>query len=144
MKFEVKDLSGIMIDDSPIQLEEQDLYQNKQRIGTLSDEGLDYLIENRNDLLLLKFVEPLTSTDGQLIDVKLFVSLKHQKEKRFRWIKVAYYGFVIIASLISFFVSLFGDTSIWLILFFFIVLLSSTYLLIDYLNEFGYLERLKK
>lgn len=146
MKFKVNNLSGHLVNDGPIQIDGHDLYQQNQRIGSIDDEAMNYLIKNRNDLQILKFVDEKLNQQNQLESVSLFVSLKptvydRNKIKKFSWVKTIYYGVVIVASLISLVLSIFYQSNLWVILFFGLVLFSSSFLLYDYLKSMGVLER---
>lgn len=146
MKHQVYDLTGQLVDDSSIDIDGLDLKQHGNKIGSISEETLDYLIKNRKNLQIFKFVEPQMSTEGQLIDVKVLTTLKDdlKKPRRFRMIMVVYYGLVFIAGLISLIFSIVDNSITWIKIFFFLVVVSSAYLLFDYLNEFNKLERFKK
>lgn len=146
MKFKVNDLTGQLVDNGPIEIDGHDLYQQGQRIGSIDDEGMNYLIKNRKDLQILKFVDERVNQKNELEAVNLFVSLKptvydQNKIKKFSWVKTIYYGVVIVTSLISLILSVFYQTNLWVVLFFGLVLFSSSFLLYDYLKSIGYLER---
>lgn len=146
MKLKVYDLSGEDVSNGPIQIDKNDLLQDSVRIGSLDDEGLGYLIDQRKNLKELRFVDAKYDENKNLVDVNLFVGLldvnkKLKQSNKFSWIKVIYYGLVILASMISIVYSWMAETPIWIIIFFFAVLFSSTYLLIDYLAQKGVFEK---
>lgn len=143
MKHPVYELTGIVPNDGPIQIEGLDLLQNGQKIGSMSDETLSYLIENRKDLQIMKFIEPQVTKEGFLVDVKLFTTLTSDLKqiKSFSFLKVLYYGLVIIAAAVSLLYAMFYGATWWMKLFLVLTLLSSSYLLYDYLKEHGRLEK---
>lgn len=146
MKHKVINLSGAVPDNTPIRIEKYDLYQNDVRIGSIEEETLNYLIENRNELQIIKFIEPNVTKEGRCVDIKLFTKLKSELSpmKKFSLIKVIYYSLVMIASLISFVISLFYESSIWVYGFFVATFLSASYLLYEYLKEHGRLPKYVK
>lgn len=144
MKFRVINLTGTPVTDGPIQIDGVSLLQENQKIGEIEEEALNYLIEHRKELQILKFVDESLRKDGSLAQVNLYVALKNQIKNHFSIVKVVYYGVVMLAALISMLFSLMDQSPIWITLLFFLVLLSSSYLLFDYLNQHNKLERFKK
>lgn len=145
MKFKVHNLSGRLTNDGPIQIKDQQLLQAGQVIGSLSDKDLEVLIKNRQQLESLKFVDEKVNHQNELIEVKLLVLFKETQatlqKKNVSYLKIGYYLFTIIASMICIIYSWQSEVSLWLILFFFAVMFSSTVLLIGYLYEIGYLNK---
>ncbi|HHX52316.1 MAG TPA: hypothetical protein GX703_02240 [Erysipelothrix sp.] len=143
MKHKVHDLTGIVPDNGPIQIDGLDLLQNGEKIGSMDDETLDYLVENRKNLQILKFIEPQVTREGQLVDVKLFSTLKTDliEGKQFSVLKVIYYGLVIIASSIFLLYTIVYGTVWWIYLFLGLTLLSGIVLLYSYLKEHGRLDK---
>lgn len=144
MKFRVINLTGTPVTNGPIQIDGVSLLQDNQKIGEIEEEALNYLIEHRKELQILKFVDESHRKDGSLAQVNLYVALKNQIKNHFSIVKVIYYGVVMLAALISMLFSLMDQSPIWITLLFFLVLLSSSYLLFDYLNQHNKLERFKK
>lgn len=139
MKHKVVDLTGIVPDNGSIDIDGLDLLQKGQKIGSIQEETLTYLIENRNDLQILKFIEPQVTKEGVLVDVKLFSTLKSDlvNVKQFSYLRVIYYGVVMLASGILLLFSLFYETEWWMTLFILLTFLSGAFLLVDYLKQHG-------
>lgn len=148
MKFDLTQLTGAKPTKGPIEVNNKKLYQENVEIATLSQEALNYLIAHRKELALLRFSDIVINKKGKCVSLKLNVKLQSDiapTGETFNWFKVAYYVLIMITSLIFLIFSLIYQERLMLNILLILVFASSTYLLVDYLNSKGKLERwLKK